>query len=126
MSKAAAAKPATVAEYAAALPPEQRAVLDVLVPLIDAVLPGAGGVWHGHPVWSLGGAPGKAPVALVKAYGEHVTFGLWRGQAVADGSGRLEKGAREMAAVKLRGVDDIDAALFTGWLEQAAALEQAA
>ncbi|WP_052849601.1 DUF1801 domain-containing protein [Streptomyces avicenniae] len=108
-------KPTTVAEYTAALPEELRAVTDRLVPLIDAVLPGAGKVWHGHPVWG----PATPPVAYLKAYGAYVAFGFWQGQRLTDPSGRLEAAAREMAAVKLRTPADIDAALFTAWLEQA-------
>ncbi|MGY0003925.1 DUF1801 domain-containing protein [Micromonospora sp. I033] len=92
--------------------------------VIEAALPEAtGAMWHGHPVWGLGDRPGKAPVCLVKAYPAHVTFGLWRGQDVADGSGRLVPGARRMSSVKLRTVDEIDPELFTGWLRAAYALE---
>jgi hypothetical protein len=62
---------------------------------------------------------------LVKAYGSYVTFGLWRGQEITDPSGRLIPGARAMAAVKLRDVADIDPALFSDWLREAAHLEEA-
>ena len=104
---------APVAEVAAKL----RAV-------IDAALPEATGArWHGHPTWSLGDQPGKAPVCLLKAYASYVTFGLWRGQEIADPSGRLTPGARQMASVKLRTVDEIDPTLFAGWLRQAYELE---
>ena len=113
----------TVQDYVSSLPEAQRRIAEELVRLVDAELPGTGAVWHGHPVWSLGGAPGKAPVCLVKAYPAHVTFSLWRGQEVDDTSGRLAPGARAMAGVKLRSPDDIDPALFTGWLRQASALE---
>jgi hypothetical protein len=113
----------TVQDYVSSLPETQRRIAEQLVRLVEAELPGAGAVWHGHPVWSLGSAPGKAPVCLVKAYPGHVTFSLWRGQDVDDPSGRLVPGARSMAGVKLRAADDIDSALFTDWLRQATALE---
>ncbi|GAA4087038.1 DUF1801 domain-containing protein [Actinomadura miaoliensis] len=119
------AKFATVEQYVASLPEAQREIADRLLPLIEKVLPGAGAIWHGHPVWSLGDKPGRSPVCLVKAYSAHVTFGLWRGGEVTDPSGRLEPGSRTMAAVKLRTLDDVDEELFTAWLRQARDLETA-
>ncbi|MEV0050045.1 DUF1801 domain-containing protein [Saccharopolyspora shandongensis] len=116
---------ATVQEYAASLPDAQRAIADELLPLIDEALPGAGAVWHGHPVWSLGPAPGKSPVCFIKAYSAHVTFGFWRGQEITDASGRLAPGSRAMASVKLRTPADIDAELFTDWLRATRDLETA-
>ncbi|WP_242676375.1 DUF1801 domain-containing protein [Streptosporangium minutum] len=91
------AKFATVRDYLASLPESQREITGELLPLIEAALPGAGAVWQGHPVWSLGPAPGRTPVCYVKAYSAYVTFGFWRGQEIADPSGRLEPGARQMA-----------------------------
>lgn len=114
---------ATVEDYIAALPEHQRTVAHEVSALIEKVLPGAGAVWHGHPVWSLGDKPGKSPVCLIKAYPNHVTFGFWRGQRITDPSGRLSPGSREMASVKLRAVDDIDTDLFLDWLTQARNLE---
>ncbi|GAA4991599.1 DUF1801 domain-containing protein [Kitasatospora paranensis] len=116
---------ATVDDYTASLPEAQQRICDLLLPLIEQAVPGTGAVWHGHPVWSLGAAPGKAPVCFVKAYAGHLAFGLWRGQEVADPSGRLAAGARSMASVRLRSTADVDAALFAGWLAAARDLEQA-
>ncbi|KJK57486.1 DUF1801 domain-containing protein [Saccharothrix sp. ST-888] len=116
-------KPTSVEEYLAALAEPLREVGEKARAVVDEALPGvAGALWHGHPTWSLGAAPGRNPVCFVKAYSSYVTFGLWRGQAVADPSGRLEPGAREMASVKLRGLADIDAGLFADWLRQASEL----
>ncbi|MFG3696850.1 hypothetical protein ACGF5C_02855 [Micromonospora sp. NPDC047620] len=42
---------------------------------------------------------------------------------ITDPSGRLVPGARQMAAVKLRTLADVDPALFTDWLRQAHDLE---
>ncbi|MGV9774978.1 DUF1801 domain-containing protein [Streptosporangium sp. NPDC003464] len=114
---------ATVQDYLTSLPEAQRQITDKLLPLIEAALPGAGAVWQGHPVWSLGSAPGKSPVCYVKAYSAYVTFGFWRGQEIADPSGRLEPNARAMAGVKLRTPADIDPDLFTAWLHEARDLE---
>jgi len=114
---------ATVPGYVATLPESQRPIAEKLLAIIESVLPGAGAIWHGHPVWSLGPAPGKTPVCLAKTYPSYVTFALWRGQEIDDPSGRLEPGSKAMAGIKLRVPDDIDADLFVGWLRQARALE---
>lgn len=107
---------ATIDAYLDTLPEPLREIGRTLRPVIDAGLPEAEGVvWHGHPVWKIG----TTPVALLKAYTSYVTFGLFRGQLLADPSGRLEPGTREMASVKLRTVEEIDQSLFTGWLRQA-------
>ncbi|MER8183802.1 DUF1801 domain-containing protein [Kitasatospora sp. NPDC094015] len=116
-------KPTTPQDYLAALPEAQRELADRLLPLVEAALPGAGVLWHGHPVWSLGATPGQAPVCYLKAYAGHLTFGFWRGQEIPDPSGRLTPGTRAMAAVKLRTATDLDPRLFTTWLESARALE---
>jgi hypothetical protein len=119
------AKFTTVDEYLTAQPEPLRAIGEKLVPIIDAVLPGAGALWQGHPVWSLGAAPGKNPVCLLKAYTSYVTFGFWKGREIIDGSGRMDT-TLGMAHVKLRTTADIDADLFTGWLTQARDLERTA
>ncbi|MEU8259586.1 DUF1801 domain-containing protein [Micromonospora sp. NPDC048999] len=113
-----------VTDYLAGLDAPLREVGEKLRTVIDAALPeAASAMWHGHPVWGLGDRPGRTPVCLVKAYTSYVTFGLWRGQDVDDASGRLVAGARRMASVKLRAVDEIDPDLFTRWLRQAYNLE---
>jgi len=115
----------SIDDYLAGLPGPLREIGEKLAPIITTALPGAtGAMWHGHPIWGLGDQPGRRPVCLLKAYRSDVTFGLWRGQEITDPSGRLVPGARAMAAVKLRGVVDIDPALFTEWLRSAAALEE--
>lgn len=113
----------TVDEYLSAQPEPLRAIGEALVPIIDAVLPGAGAMWQGHPVWSLGAAPGKNPVCLLKAYSSYVTFGVWRGREIVDRSGRIDT-TGGMAHVKLRSLADIDAELFTDWLKQARDVER--
>jgi hypothetical protein len=113
-----------VTTYLTGLDAPLRETAEKLRSVIGAALPEAtGAMWHGHPVWGLGDRPGKTPVCLVKAYPAYVTFGLWRGQDAPDDSGRLVPGARRMASVKLRTLDDIDPELFTGWLRAAYALE---
>ena len=121
------AKVASVAEYIEGLPEGMREIALRMRVVIGEGLPKAAEVlWHGHPVWTATEqAPGKAPVAMLKAYSSHVTFGLWRGQSIEDPSGRLEAASRGMAHVKIRSAEDIDAELFAGWLARAWELEQA-
>ncbi len=121
------AKFANVDDYLAALPEGLREVATTLRPVVNAALPGSvEAIYHASPTWSAGEKAGKNLVCLMKGYSSYVTFALWKGQLVDDPSGRLEASAREMAHVKLRTVDDIDADLFTGWLEQARDLETVA
>ncbi|MFI7430290.1 DUF1801 domain-containing protein [Micromonospora sp. NPDC049836] len=109
-----------VTAYLAGLETPLREIGEKLRTIIDVALPEAtAAMWHGHPVWGLGDRPGQTPICLVKAYPSQLTFGLWQGQDVVDDTGRLAPGARRMASVKLRAVDDIDPELFTGWLRQA-------
>ena len=115
----------SVTAYLAGLPEPLREVGEKLRTVIDAALPAAtAAVWHGHPVWGIGDRPGQAPICLLKAYAGYVTFGLWRGQDIVDGTGRLAPGARRMASVRLRTLDEIDPVLFTGWLRQANGLTE--
>jgi hypothetical protein len=118
------AKSVTVAEYLAAQPEPLREIGEKILPIIEAVLPEAGAVWHGHPVWSLGAAPGKGAVCLLKAQPSYLTFGLWRGRDLADAEQLDVKGS--MANVKLRTIADVDPDLFTRWLREARELELAA
>lgn len=120
LAAAASALPEPIAAYIAKLEPPQRDLTAALCTLVAAELPdGEGVVWHGHPVWRLGGAP----VVLVKAYPRHVTLGFWRGQEIAEPTGRLVPGARGMASIRLHGRDELDRATFAAWLREAAELE---
>ena len=104
----------TVSAYIDALPEPLRGAAAEARGVIDAEL-GEGVIWHGHPVWMVG----STPVALLKAYTAHVTFGLFHGRHVEDPSGRLVPGGREMASVRLRAAADVDDALFTRWIREA-------
>jgi hypothetical protein len=109
-----------VDEYIAALAPQLAEVARAARAAIDAGLPEAdAAIRWAHPTWSLG----KRPVCYLKAASAHVTFGFWRGAAIADPSGRLESGGEVMAHTKLRTPADVDPELFADWLAQARALE---
>ncbi|CAN5387617.1 MAG: hypothetical protein JWP10_1483 [Nocardioidaceae bacterium] len=110
------AKIASIDEYLETMPDGFAEIGAQLRGLLDAELPAASGqLWHGHPVWM----EGKTPVAGFKAYANWVTFMLWDGQKINDFSGRLQPNSRDMASVKLTGLDDIDVPLFTEWLDVA-------
>jgi hypothetical protein len=116
-------KAGTVTNYVAALPDAQRGLAERVCAIIDAELPGLGAVWHGHPVWSLGDAPGRRPAAMIRSYPRYLTFGLFLGKEIVDRSGRLDTRG-SMAHVKLAEPGDIDETLFRDWLRQVAQLER--
>jgi hypothetical protein len=64
-----------VESHAVAAPPYRSSVAGPRV-LGDAVLPGAGAIWPGQPVWSIGTVPSKVPACLLKAYPTYLTFGF--------------------------------------------------
>lgn len=107
----------TVAEYVAAQPEALREIYAALLPALDNAMPEPAALYHGAPTWKAG----KNPVCLAKAYSSYVTLAFWRGQLIEGGG--LEPSAREMAHVKLRGADDVDAEQITAWAQQALALE---
>jgi hypothetical protein len=117
-------KTTSINDYLAGLATPLLKTAEAVRPVIDGILADATGVmWHGHPVWGLGDAPGRRPICLLKAHTSYVTFGLWRGQEITDRSDRLIPGARQMASVRLSTTADIDEPLFIDWLRQARALE---
>ncbi|NKZ03525.1 DUF1801 domain-containing protein [Actinomadura latina] len=118
-------KHANVREYMADVPAGLRDVAEKALAVVDAALPGVEvALWHAQPTWSLGEKAGQKPVCFIKAYAKYVTFGLWRGQEIEDASGRLEAMSRQMAGVKLSGLEDVDEELFAGWVRRARALEE--
>jgi len=120
------AKSVTIEEYVDGVTGTLREIVDKLTPIIDAELPGANrAVWHTAPTWSLGAAPGKAPVCFVKAHTAYVTLAFWRGQAISDPSGLLEPASRGMSHAKFRAVSDVDVELVADWIRQAKELELA-
>lgn len=119
------AKIETVEAYYESLESPMKDVAEKLGTVIDSAIPESKhAMWHGSPVWSFGAAPGKQPVALIKAYPRWITFGLWRGREVDDPDGKIDtKGS--MASVKYSSVEEIDSDQLTAWVQQARALEAA-
>lgn len=111
----------SIDEYIAELDEPLAAVAITLRDHIDRSLPATEGrIWHGHPVWMVG----SKPVAGFKAYPNHVTFMLWRGQEVPDETGALQPtGAGGMAVVKVSHAAEVHGPALRHWLERAAELE---
>jgi hypothetical protein len=109
-------KPETVDAYLSAVPGHLGPIAESMHKTISAALPDAEAkLWHAAPTWLLH----SNPVCYLKAYGTAVTFGLFRGDAVRDSSGRLLLNGRGMGQVKLTDPSDVDSQLFTDWLHQA-------
>lgn len=120
------AKIETVEAYYESLESPIRDVAEKLGTVIDSAIPDCNhAMWHGSPVWSFGPAPGKQPVALIKAYPKYVTFGLWRGREVDDPGQNIDTKS-SMAGVRFASVEEIDSDQLTAWLQQARDLEAAA
>lgn len=112
----------TVEDYVASLTGPVHDVAQALQELIESGLDDAEpSIWHGQPVWKVD----DVPVAGFKAHGDYVTFMLWRGQDIADSSGRLQpSGSAQMATVKLQDITDHDTDLLLDWLNQARDLDE--
>jgi len=113
--------PTTIAAYVEAAAKPLVGVVNAVRAKFDIGLPNTSTeLWHGHPVWLDDGIP----VAGFKAYPTFVTVLFWRGQAISDDSGKLNaSGSAEMAEFKLRSMDDLDDALFDGWIKQVSELD---
>ena len=61
------AKFSTIEEYVASLAEPLRAAAEQARLVIEAELPGAGAIWHGQPVWSLGPPPERLRSACSRA-----------------------------------------------------------
>jgi hypothetical protein len=68
----------------------------------------------GQPVYEVNG-----PFAYIKAYKNHVNFGLWRGAELTDPKGILEGTGSRMRHVELRSVADIDTAMLQAMVRTA-------
>ncbi len=108
------AKPTSIDDYHAAQAPADRAVCDALRPALDAGLPDAESrIWHGHPVWFLGGNP-------IVGYGKQkagVRLMFWSGQSF-ETEGLAPSGSFKAAVVLYTSADDIDNGALAGWLSQ--------
>ena len=112
---------ATIAAYLAAATPASAAVAWRLRELIDETVPGTPSrMYQGIPVWFFG----EKPSIGVKANTADVALLFFAGQRIDDPTGLLSpSGSFELASVKLRTPDDIDASVVRDWIERARAVE---
>lgn len=73
----------------------------------------------GQPIFEDGG-----PIAYVRAFGEHVNFGFWRGAELPDPKGLLEGEGDRMRHVKLTGMKDIKVKAFKDLVRAAVELNR--
>jgi hypothetical protein len=113
---------ATIDEYIAGLDAPNDVIAAALRAHLDTGLPDAvGQLWHGHPVWMIG----KTPVAGFKAFPNHVTFMLWRGQSIDDDTETLvPTGSADMASLTIGDTDGFDGEAVDDWLRQARELAE--
>ena len=109
----------TLAEYDATLDEPARSIASALRGSIVKHLPNADGkVWHGHPVWFIEGNP-IVGYSLKKA-GVELLF--WSGQSFTT-AGLRPAGKFQAAGAAYRSIDEVDLAVITAWLSEAAAIQ---
>jgi hypothetical protein len=67
-----------------------------------------------QPVYELNG-----PFAYIKAFKNSVNFGFWRGVDIQDPDGLLQGTGEKMRHFKLANLDDVNAAVFSDYVQQA-------
>lgn len=106
---------ASIADYHAALTPEDRRICIALQSGIDAALPDAEAkIWHAHPVWFLNGNPIVGYSRLKHA----VRLLFWSGQSFQS-PGLAPEGSFKAADARFTSTDQIDPAALAAWLAEA-------
>jgi hypothetical protein len=120
-------KYASFDDYLDDQPPKNRSIIRALRRFVKRVEPGLEeSVKWGNGCWVKGETPkgkapkGKVPVAYVYSAPDHVQFGFVRGSTLKDPRGLLEGNGQYVRHVKVRKPSDIDEAVFTAFLRQAA------
>jgi hypothetical protein len=107
--------------YIAGLEPWQAAIVSQVREIVRAAAPDAAEAFKwAQPVYELEG-----PFAYVKAFKAAVNVGFWRGVELEAPAGVLQGSGAKMRHLKLRTVDEIDAALIANLVRQAVALNRA-
>lgn len=110
----------TIAGYIAGLSGWQAAAVQQLCALVEKAAPKAtGSIKWSQPVFEDHG-----PFCYVRAFAKHVNLGFWRGADLPNAEGRLQSGGKMMAHVKITGLEDIDAPLFTKLVKAAVKLNR--
>lgn len=112
-------RPRSIDEYIAGLPADLNAAAATTREIVDRHLAGAtSAVLWGHPTWSVD----DDPVCYLRATAGELLFGFWNAGSLGDESGRLTAHGSIMGHAVIRGPQDVDEALFAGWLRAARAL----
>ena len=111
----------TIDEYIAGLGGDWRSdAVARLRTIVDAAAPDASStIKWAQPVWESDG-----PFAYIKAFGNSVNIGFWRGAQLEDGAGMLEGEGERMKHLTLREGDAIPADELVGFVRQAVALNR--
>ena len=108
-----------IRDYNKTLGAEELAIANALCELIEKHLPlAAGKVWHGHPVWSIGGNP-IVGYSLKKS-GIEMLF--WSGQSFK-ASGLRALGKFKAAALSVPTLSVLDAKVIGAYLDEAKAIQ---
>jgi hypothetical protein len=111
--------PRSVDEYIAGLPADLNAAAAATRDIIDRHLAGAtSAILWGHPTWSVD----DDPVCYLRAAAGELLFGFWNAGSLGDPSGRLKAHGSIMGHAVVHGPQDVDEALFAGWLRAAGEL----
>lgn len=105
----------TVENYIAELEDWQAKIASEVRQIILKVAPEAEeSIKWAQPVYELNG-----PFAYIKAFKNSVNFGFWRGVDIQDPDGLLQGTGEKMRHFKLANLDDVNAAVFSDYVQQA-------
>ena len=108
----------TFADYIAQLEDWQGEIVSQVRQIILDAAPGADeSVKWAQPVYEING-----PFAYIKAFKKSVNFGFWRGIDIDDPQGLLQGSGEKMRHFKLTSLEDINAPVFTDYVQQAVKL----
>lgn len=97
----------------------QRAAFDQISGIIAEVHPTAkSSIKWAQPVWE----SAEGPMIFFRSAAKHVTLGFWRGAEFQDPTGVLEGEGDRMKHLKIKGLEQLDTDLITGFVRQAVAL----
>ena len=105
----------TVDNYIAGLADWQGEIVSQVRQIILEAAPEADeSIKWAQPVYEVNG-----PFAYIKAFKNSVNFGFWRGVDINDSAGLLQGSGEKMRHFKLTSPEDINAPLFSDYVQQA-------
>jgi len=108
----------TVDSYIAGLKDWQAEIVSEVRKIILKAAPEADeSIKWAQPVYEING-----PFAYIKAFKNSVNFGFWRGVDIMDPDGLLQGSGEKMRHFKLTSLDDINAPVFSDYIQQAVKL----